>query len=78
MVLVIWLFIAGVWRYSSGAAITAFLLLPILALLTKADYHFVVFCMVVSGMILSRHRGNMVRLWRGTEPKIGQRKEPAG
>jgi len=78
MVLVIWLFIAGVWRYSSGAAITAFLLLPVLALLTKADYNFVVFCMVVSGMILSRHRGNMVRLWRGTEPKIGQRKEPAG
>jgi len=78
MVLVIWLFIAGVSRYSSGAAITAFLLLPVLALLTKADYNFVVFCMVVSGMILSRHRGNMVRLWRGTEPKIGQRKEPAG
>jgi len=78
MVLVIWLFIAGVSRYSSGAAITAFLLLPVLALLTKADYNFVVFCMVVSGMILSRHRGNMVRLWRGTEPKIGQRNEPAG
>ena len=77
MVLMIWLFTAGVWRYSSGAAITAFALLPLLALLTKADYHFVIFCTLVSGMILSRHRGNMIRLWRGTEPKIGQRGEPA-
>jgi acyl phosphate:glycerol-3-phosphate acyltransferase len=72
----VWLVTAGVWRYSSGAAITAFILLPVLAAVLRGDQQFVVFTVVVSGLILWRHKDNMIRLWNGTEPKIGRRGEP--
>jgi acyl phosphate:glycerol-3-phosphate acyltransferase len=72
----VWLVTAGVWRYSSGAAITAFILLPVLAAVLRGDQQFVVFTVVVSGLILWRHKENMIRLWNGTEPKIGRRGEP--
>lgn len=70
--ILIWLVTATVWRYSSGAAITAFLLLPVLAAAWKADRQFMLFTVVVSGLILWRHKENMIRLWNGTEPKIGR------
>lgn len=67
-----WLFVAAVWRYSSGAAIAAFAALPIIAL-WNGNVPFLVFGLCVSVMILSRHRSNMTRLLAGTEPKIGAR-----
>ena len=73
----IWLVTAGVWRYSSGAAITAFMLVPVLAVILRTGQQFVVFTIVVSALILWRHKDNMIRLWNGTEPKIGQRREQA-
>ena len=72
----VWLVTAGVWRYSSGAAITAFILLPVSAAVLRGDQQFVIFTVVVSGLILWRHKDNMIRLWNGTEPKIGRREEP--
>ncbi len=30
-------------------------------------------CLVGAALIIVRHRSNLVRLWRGTEPKIGRR-----
>lgn len=71
----VWLVTAGVWRYSSGAALTAFVVLPILAAALRSDPRFVGFTIVVSGFILLRHKENVIRLWKGTEPKIGQRRE---
>ena len=70
-----WLLVAAVWRYSSGAAIAAFVLLPIIAL-WQGNVPFLVFSLCVSGLILSRHRSNMARLLAGTEPKIGGRATP--
>jgi glycerol-3-phosphate acyltransferase PlsY len=70
--IVIWLLTAALWRYSSGAALAAFCSLPILAVLAAKSMAFVVFTGVVSCLILSRHTGNVARLWQGTEPKIGQ------
>jgi len=72
----VWLVTAGVWRYSSGAAITAFILLPVLAAALRGDQQFVVFTVIISGLILRRHKNNMIRLWNGTEPKIGRRGKP--
>ena len=72
---VVWLVTAGVWRYSSGAAIAVFLLLPIVAAALRPDQQFVAFTIVVSALILWKHKDNMIRLWKGTEPKIGQRRE---
>jgi glycerol-3-phosphate acyltransferase PlsY len=68
----IWLLTAALWRYSSGAALAAFCALPILAVLAGKDGQFLVFTLVLSGIILARHSGNIARLWHGTEPKIGQ------
>ena len=72
----VWLMTAGVWRYSSGAAIAAFILLPVLAAALRGDQQFVVFTVIISGLILWRHKDNMIRLWNGTEPKIGRRGKP--
>ena len=72
---VVWLVTAGVWRYSSVAAIAVFLLLPIVAAALRPDQQFVAFTIVVSALILWKHKDNMIRLWKGTEPKIGQRRE---
>jgi acyl phosphate:glycerol-3-phosphate acyltransferase len=47
-----------------------------LAAVLRGDQQFVVFTVVVSGLILWRHKENMIRLWNGTEPKIGRRGEP--
>lgn len=69
----IWLLTAGLWRYSSGAAVMAFAALPAVAALVDANPAFVGFCTAVSAAVLIRHRGNIVRLWQGTEPKMGQR-----
>lgn len=68
----IWLLTAALWRYSSGAALAAFLSLPLLGLLAGRDGAFLIFCVIVTGLIGLRHKGNIVRLWHGTEPKIGQ------
>jgi glycerol-3-phosphate acyltransferase PlsY len=77
LAIVVWLVTAGIWRYSSGAAIAAFMLLPVLAAGLRTDERFVVFTAVVSAFILWRHKDNMSRLWNGTEPKIGGRREQA-
>jgi glycerol-3-phosphate acyltransferase PlsY len=68
----IWLLIAATIRYSSGAALTAFTLFPILAFATDRSPAFLAFALAVSSLIVAKHRGNIVRLWAGTEPKIGQ------
>jgi glycerol-3-phosphate acyltransferase PlsY len=72
ILLAVWLGSAALWRYSSGAAIAAFALFPLLALV-RGHGTLVVFAFMVSSLILLRHRENMRRLWNGTEPKIGKR-----
>jgi glycerol-3-phosphate acyltransferase PlsY len=72
-VVAIWLLTAAVWRYSSGAAVAAFALLPLVVVVARGDLPFVVFSVILSLVILARHRGNIQRLWQGNEPKIGQR-----
>lgn len=72
MLLAAWLTTAGIWRYSSGAALTAFALLPIGAWATGRSSAFLTFTLAVSGAIWWRHQGNIQRLLSGTESKIGQ------
>jgi glycerol-3-phosphate acyltransferase PlsY len=72
MVLV-WLMTAAIWRYSSGAAVAAFTAFPLISAGLGREWEFQAFSVLVSGMILLRHKDNLVRLWNGAEPKIGQR-----
>ena len=71
VVVLVWLATVAVWRYSSGAALAAFGALPVVSLLLGRSWMFVLFSVVVSGLVVFRHRENVVRLWRGTEPRIG-------
>lgn len=71
-VLFIWLVVAAVWRYSSGAALAAFAALPIGAGMLEKSWQFQLFAWLVSGLIALRHRDNIRRLWIGIEPKIGR------
>ncbi len=72
--LLAWLGAVALWRYSSGGALTAFGLFPLIAALVRPTVAFVLFSVIVSGLIVLKHRGNIERLWSGTESKIGTRK----
>ena len=71
VVILVWLATVAVWRYSSGAALAAFGALPVVSLLLGRSWMLVLFSVVVSSLIVFRHRENVVRLCRGTEPRIG-------
>lgn len=72
LMLGVWLVTAAIWRYSSGAALAACLALPVGAVLLGQSPVFLGFTVVLSGLIVSRHIGNIRRLWAGIEPKIGE------
>jgi glycerol-3-phosphate acyltransferase PlsY len=67
-----WIGAVVVWRYSSGGALTAFALFPVIAVFVRPTSGFIIFSLVISGLIVMKHRGNIERLWKGTESKIGQ------
>lgn len=72
LLLLAWIGAVTLWRYSSGGALTAFALFPIIAALVRPSAAFFVFSVVVSGLIVIKHKGNIERLWKGTESKMGQ------
>lgn len=67
----IWLLVVAIWRYSSGGALAAFGLFPLLSLLIRPSWEFVGFSLVVTALIGMKHRDNIARLWSGTESRIG-------
>jgi glycerol-3-phosphate acyltransferase PlsY len=71
LLLVTWLLAVAVWRYSSGGALAAFGVLPVAAIGFHQSPLFIGFACVVSGLIWLRHKENLVRLWSGTESRIG-------
>lgn len=70
---IVWLLTAALWRYSSGAAVAAFLAFPFLAVGIGTGWRFQIFAFGISSLILFRHKANVVRLMKGNEPKIGKR-----
>jgi glycerol-3-phosphate acyltransferase PlsY len=71
LVVATWLIVAGAFRYSSLAALTAFALAPVYAL-WLADLQTTQFAIFVALFIWLRHLPNLRRLLRGEEPKIGK------
>lgn len=69
-----WLGAVAIWRYSSGGALAAFGVFPLVAAVAHPTVSFVLFSVVVSGLIVIKHKGNIERLWNGTESQIGQKK----
>ncbi len=72
ILLATWLGTVAIWRYSSGGALAAFGLFPLVASVLHPTVAFVLFSVIVSGLIAMKHKGNIERLWKGTESKIGQ------
>jgi len=77
LLLLIWLGAVAIWRYSSGGALAAFGLFPVVAIVNEQRQEFLIFAIVVSALIWIKHKDNIVRLWKGTESKIGEKKATA-
>jgi acyl phosphate:glycerol-3-phosphate acyltransferase len=66
-----WVLSAVLFRISSLAAISAFAGLPLYAMYFYQRWEAVVPLLLVTICLLWRHRGNIIRLNEGVEPKIG-------
>jgi glycerol-3-phosphate acyltransferase PlsY len=75
LVLLIWLGAVAIWRYSSGGALAAFGCLPVVAIVNEQRQEFFIFTLLVSTLIWIKHKDNIIRLWKGTESKMGKRKQ---
>ncbi len=75
LLLLIWLAVAAIWRYSSLAALVASAALPVLAWSLDGRPPMVGLGVALLLIVLVRHRENIIRLRRGTEGKIGHRVE---
>jgi len=75
LLVLIWLGAVAIWRYSSGGALAAFGCFPVVAMVNEQRQEFLVFALIVSGLIWIKHKDNIVRLWKGTENKIGKTKQ---
>jgi len=74
LLLLAWIGAVALWRYSSGGALTAIGLFPVIAMLLRPTPAFILFSLAVSGLIVIKHKGNIERLRSGTEGKMGQRR----
>jgi glycerol-3-phosphate acyltransferase PlsY len=72
LLLLIWLAVAAIWRYSSLAALAATAALPPLLWLLDGRPEMLGASAVLLVLIFARHRDNIQRLLAGTEGKIGQ------
>lgn len=73
MAIGIWLVVAALTRYSSLAALLACLATPVLAWFL-IDRQLALFTAILALLIWIRHAGNIRRLLRGEESKIGAKK----
>jgi glycerol-3-phosphate acyltransferase PlsY len=72
--LIMWIIIVILTKYSSLGAIVSFGLLPVNVALFDQHYREKLFiAILITILILVRHKDNIGRLIRGTERKIGQR-----
>jgi glycerol-3-phosphate acyltransferase PlsY len=75
-VILTWLVVAVLFRYSSLSALTASVIGPIYAwYFTNNDY--TLLALIMSGFLLWRHRRNILNLCRGKEDKLFKKKNPA-
>jgi glycerol-3-phosphate acyltransferase PlsY len=72
-VLVTWLVMAFLLKISSVAALTAAILSPIYMWWLNSSREYIVLSLIVTLLLIWRHRSNIKNLLAGTEGKIGQR-----
>jgi glycerol-3-phosphate acyltransferase PlsY len=67
----IWLIMAGLFRYSSLAALTASLAVPIIFYIQPDSQNIALISLVMTFIVFFKHLENIQRLWKGVETKIG-------
>jgi len=75
--LAVWLAMAFGLRYSSLAALTAALAAPLIAWLLHLDNMILLAITMMSALLIWRHAGNIQRLLKGQESRIGEKKAVA-
>lgn len=74
-VLLTWLLVAFLTRYSSLSALVSAGLAPVYyGLMFRVDAFFYAIC-IISALLIFRHRKNIINLVSGTETKIGSKKK---
>jgi acyl phosphate:glycerol-3-phosphate acyltransferase len=77
-VVVVWLTMAVVSRYSSLAALTAALFAPAAAWYVLGSGPYFIAAIAMSALVIARHHQNIRKLARGEEGRIGEKRKPAG
>ena len=72
-VVLTWLAVAALTRISSLAALVSFTLAPLYALLVTDAWSLAMAAAAMALLTIWRHRGNVRRIARGEEPRIGRR-----
>ena len=68
-----WLAVAGIWRYSSLAALASIALAPVYAWFLTGHVEWTIATVAIAVFVFLRHKGNIERLMNGTESKIGRK-----
>lgn len=71
----IWLTLFAITRISSLSALTAAICVPIGAYFLKESQFAIITLTILSVLVFWRHRANIGRLLKGTEPRFGTQKE---
>jgi glycerol-3-phosphate acyltransferase PlsY len=70
---VTWCIMAFFFRYSSFAALATAIFAPLCQIFMFGPNPISAALIIISGLLILRHRSNILHLLRGTEPKIGQK-----
>ena len=70
-----WLFVTAIFRISSLSALIAVATGPLFAWLLMEDLQLVELTAILAALVWIRHVGNIGRLLRGEEPRIGRKSE---
>lgn len=73
LLLVVWLVMAALFRYSSLAALTAACAAPVMTWWILGDTWLSLMCVGIAALLIWRHRANIKRLLDGSESRIGKK-----
>jgi len=68
--LVLFLLVVWKWRYVSLASISAAVLFPVVVTLTEHRSYYTIMAIIISSIIIQKHKENIERLKAGTERKF--------
>ena len=73
-----WMVVFLATRYVSVASLAAALVLPFAAWALGSSYSMLVVVTILSGLAIYKHKPNIERLLKGTENRMGRKKNPPG